>query len=99
VTPEMGEVECGTLQVPENWSQPEGRQILITYVVLKSTGATPKSDPILYLEGGPGGSALTGLDAYAGTIFDEMRQDRDIVLFDQRGTQFSSPLECSFFTV
>jgi pimeloyl-ACP methyl ester carboxylesterase len=99
VTPDMGQVECGTLQVPENWAQPDGRQISITYVVLKSTSPTPKADPILYLEGGPGGSALSGLDAYANEIFDEMRQDRDIVLFDQRGTQFSSPLVCSFFTV
>ncbi len=99
VTPDLGRVECGTLQVPENWSELDGRQISITYVVLKSTSESPKSDPILYLEGGPGGSALTGLDAYANKIFDEMRQDRDIVLFDQRGTQFSSPLECSFFTV
>ncbi len=99
VTPEMGEVECGTMQVPENWSKLDGRQIELTYVVLKSTGIAPKPDPILYLEGGPGGSSLTGLEAYANEIFDEMRQDRDIVLFDQRGTQFSSPLECSFFTV
>ncbi len=99
VTSDMGDVECGALQVPENWSKPDGRQLGITYVVLKSTGSAPKSDPILYLEGGPGGSSLTGLDAYAKKIFDEMRQDRDIVLFDQRGTQFSSPLECSFFTV
>jgi pimeloyl-ACP methyl ester carboxylesterase len=99
VTPDMGQVECGTLLVPENWSKPEGRQISITYVVLKSTSPTPKADPILYLEGGPGGSALSGLDAYANQIFDEMRQERDIVLFDQRGTQFSSALVCSFFTV
>jgi pimeloyl-ACP methyl ester carboxylesterase len=99
ITPDLGEVECGTFQVPENWSKPEGRQISLTYVILKSTSPTPKEDPILYLEGGPGGSALTGVDAYANEIFDEMRQERDIVLFDQRGTQFSSPLVCSIFTV
>lgn len=98
VTPDMGRVECGTVQVPENWSRPD-RMISLTYVILKSTSPTPKADPILYLEGGPGGSALSGLDAYANEIFDEMRQDRDIVIFDQRGTQFSSPLICSIFTV
>ena len=99
VSPSMGTVECGTVQVPENWSNAESRKIELTYVILKATGANPKPDPILYLEGGPGGSALTGLDAYALEIFDEMRLDRDIVLFDQRGTRFSSPLTCSFFTV
>lgn len=99
VTPALGNVECGTMQVPENWAETTGRQIYITYVVLKSTSPTPKQDPILYLEGGPGGSALISIDAYASQIFDEMREDRDIVLFDQRGTQFSSPLKCSVLTV
>lgn len=99
VTPSLGNVVCGTIKVPENWSEPAGRQLRITYVVLKSTNPNPKPDPILYLEGGPGGSSLLGLDAYAGRIFDEMRADRDIILFDQRGTQFSSPLKCSVLTV
>lgn len=99
VTPSLGDVACGTVQVPENWAQPDGRQIELTYVVLKSPNPNPKPDPILYLEGGPGGSALLGIDAYANQIFDEMRADRDIVLFDQRGTQFSSPLKCSVLTV
>ncbi len=99
VTPALGQVECGSMQVPENWSEPTGRQIEITYVVLKSSNPNPKPDPILYLEGGPGGSALMGIDAYAGEIFDDMREDRDIILFDQRGTQFSSPLKCSILTV
>jgi len=99
VTPELGQVACGSIRVPEDWSKSDGRQLDIAYVVLKSTNPTPKPDPILYLEGGPGGSALLGIDAYAGQIFDEMRQDRDIILFDQRGTQFSSPLKCSVLTV
>ncbi len=99
VTASLGNVSCGSMQVPENWSEPTGRQIEISYVVLKSTNPNPKPDPILYLEGGPGGSALMGIDAYAGEIFDDMREDRDIILFDQRGTQFSSPLKCSFLTV
>ena len=30
VTSDMGNVECGTLQVPENWSKPDGRQLDIT---------------------------------------------------------------------
>lgn len=99
VTPSLGTVECGTIQVPEDWSKPDGRMLDITYTVLKSTNPNPKEDPILYLEGGPGGSSLIGIDAYANQIFDDMRTDRDIILFDQRGTQFSSPLKCSVLTV
>ena len=92
VTASLGNVSCGSMQVPENWSEPTGRQIEISYVVLKSTNPNPKPDPILYLEGGPGGSALMGIDAYAGEIFDDMREDRDIILFDQR-VSFVLPVE------
>lgn len=98
VTDDLGEVECGVVQVPENWSRPGGRLLDITYVTLKSTSPDPAPDPLVYLEGGPGGSALLGLESYAAT-FAGPRATRDVILFDQRGTQFSSPLECSTFTV
>lgn len=98
VHPQAGEAECGTLQVPENWLQPEGRIISISYVILKSTSPNPEPDPVVYLEGGPGGTALAGIDFWA-SDFAKHREDRDIVLFDQRGTQFSSLLSCSAFTV
>ncbi|MGB3306762.1 MAG: alpha/beta hydrolase [Thermomicrobiales bacterium] len=98
VHPQAGETVCGTLQVPENWLQPEGRIISISYVILKSTSPNPEPDPVVYLEGGPGGTALAGIDFWASN-FVKLRENRDIVLFDQRGAQFSSLLSCSAFTV
>lgn len=56
--PRLGAVTCGTLDVPEDWSRPDGRRIQIGYVVLHSTGEHAAPDPVVYLEGGPGGSAL-----------------------------------------
>lgn len=94
--PALGDIACGTLTVPENWFIPAGRQIAISYVVLRSTNFAPQPDPVVYLEGGPGGSALLRAPAYART-FARLRQQRDVVLFDQRGTGRSSPLECSRF--
>jgi pimeloyl-ACP methyl ester carboxylesterase len=91
--PRLGDIACGTLDVPENWSDPDGRRLQIGYVVLKSTSADPAPDPVVYLEGGPGASALTGAE-FRAQIFDGMRQTRDIVMFDQRGTRLSSPLRC-----
>lgn len=95
--PRLGEIACGVLDVPENWSQPDGRRIEIRYAVLKSSGEDPAPDPVVYLEGGPGSSALTGIEALAG-VFATMREARDIVLFDQRGTRLSSPLRCSAYS-
>lgn len=91
--PRLGAVTCGTLDVPEDWSRPDGRRIQIGYVVLHSTGEHAAPDPVVYLEGGPGGSALTGIEFLA-QLFAGMRQQRDIIIFDQRGTRLSSPLRC-----
>lgn len=86
-------IECGTLQVPENWEAPDGRQLTISYAVLKSPSVSPFPDPVVYLEGGPGSSALAGLPNLS-EVFSELRQYRDIVLYDQRGTNYSTPLVC-----
>lgn len=91
--PQLGSITCGTLDVPENWSQPEGRRIQISYAVLEATSAQPMPDPIIFLAGGPGTSPLTHVEAWS-AVFAGLRQERDVVIFDQRGTRLSSPLRC-----
>ncbi|MEO0407900.1 MAG: alpha/beta fold hydrolase, partial [Cyanobacteria bacterium P01_A01_bin.135] len=71
-----------------------GRQVEITYIVLHSSSPLPKPDPVVHLVGGPGGSAVGSLN-YRTDIFQTLRRSRDIVLFDQRGTQYSSRLDCN----
>ena len=56
------EITCGYLLVPEDRTQPDGPVIELAVAVLKSYSDAPKPDPILYLEGGPGGSALVGFE-------------------------------------
>lgn len=100
--PSIGESEgesysCGVMIVPQDRRQPYGAQLEINYAVLSSTGESPRSDPIVLLSGGPGNSALYP-DAFAEMAqrFDAMRQDRDIILFDQRGVgASSSQLDCT----
>ena len=92
--PLLGDITCGTLDVPENWSDPEGRRLQIGYVVLESTNPQPAPDPVVYLDGGPGGSPLTGVLMFA-ELFAGLRSTRDVVLFDQRGTRHSSEIRCS----
>ncbi|OKH38022.1 hypothetical protein NIES2101_36275 [Calothrix sp. HK-06] len=88
-------VTCGVLVVPENYDQPNGRQVEISYARFYSKSLSPLPDPVFYLEGGPGGSTIGHLDAYSRLIFAPHRQTRDVVFFDQRGTQFSSQLGCA----
>ncbi|MBK8024497.1 MAG: alpha/beta fold hydrolase [Chloroflexi bacterium] len=84
---------CGELTVPENWQEPGDRTIALRYVVLKTPSSAPFPDPVIYLEGGPGASALVNVPFLAGA-FEEMRRYRDVIVYDQRGTAFSTPLFC-----
>lgn len=86
-------VYCGELSVPENWDSPGGRQLKIEYLVARSTGETTAPDPVVYLEGGPGPSALMSNSAILGSLAD-VRQSRDVILFDYRGLLWSSILTC-----
>lgn len=82
--------QCGILRVPQDRSKPDGLHIGIAFALLKSWSNKPLPDPLLSLEGGPGGSALE-LAALRAREFDDIRQTRDVILFDPRGVGFSTP--------
>ena len=83
-------VTCGILTVPENYNQPNGRQVEISYARIHSKSLSPLPDPIFYLEGGPGGSSIEQLIGFP-RAFATHRQTRDLVVFDQRGAKYSAP--------
>lgn len=88
-------VTCGYLFTLENHRDPNSRPIKLAYAILNSWREHPQPDPILYLEGGPGGSALDGIEDWV-TI--PLLADRDFILLDQRGTGYSDPrLNCPEF--
>ncbi|MFT7548483.1 MAG: pimeloyl-ACP methyl ester carboxylesterase [Candidatus Azotimanducaceae bacterium] len=84
---------CGVISVPENRHSRDGRQIDLNIMLLPATSAVVLSDPIFFLAGGPGQSAV---DAGPGLFsrLREMRTERDIILVDQRGTGNSNSLSC-----
>ncbi|MEL6319482.1 MAG: alpha/beta fold hydrolase, partial [Cyanobacteria bacterium J06626_14] len=86
-------ITCGTLTVPENHDDPEGRLIDITYAILHSHSLSPAPDPIVHLVGGPGVSGIATLGSRV-RMFETLRRTRDVVIFDQRGAQYSSRLDC-----
>jgi pimeloyl-ACP methyl ester carboxylesterase len=93
-----GEIEgetivCGEIQVPENWDEPDGRLITLTYARLLSKNLSHIAGPILYFFGGPGGSILAFQGA-PGANFPYLRATRDVIVFDQRGTRYSADLGC-----
>ena len=85
--------QCGALDVPENYQQPEGRRIALRVVVLPSFAQPAKADPVFMLAGGPGQSAVA-IAALVRQTLGKANQQRDIVLVDQRGTGESNALDC-----
>lgn len=89
--PETG-VRCGSIRVPEDRSSAHGRTIEIGFEVLAAIGPK-RAEPVLALSGGPGDPS-TGLRAPITRLWSAVRDRRDVVLVDQRGTGQSSPLHC-----
>ncbi len=87
---------CGTYEVFENRAANSGRRIALKIVVFPATGADKLPDPFWYMPGGPG-SAATEDAPYVAIQFQKLRDRRDIVFVDQRGTGGSNPLNCDFF--
>lgn len=85
---------CGTFDVPENPSRPEGRHLSIAVAVLPAKRTPVRRDPIAFFSGGPGQAAIDSA-ADIGLELGAMFEDRDILLIDQRGTGRSSPIACT----
>lgn len=88
-----GEARCGTLRVPENRDVPGGRMLDLNVVVLPARSRERAPDAVTFLAGGPG-QAATPMAPWLDAQFGALRDTRDIVLMDGRGTGVSAPLNC-----
>ena len=87
------EALCGTLVRPLDAALEGGVKIELHYAVLPALARNKKSDPVFFLAGGPGQSAI-GLAGTVSRLLSRFGQRRDIVLVDQRGTGRSAALDC-----
>lgn len=90
------EARCGTLDVPEDRRHPEGRRISLNIAVLpaRGTGLSPAADPVFAIAGGPGESAVASAAVFA-QLLGGVRDAREVVLVDLRGTGGSNRLDCT----
>ncbi len=84
---------CGTLDVPEDRTHPQGRHISLNLALVPALDSTPAADPVFFLAGGPGQAATQDFPAQL-PAFGTLREHHDIVLVDQRGTGDSNRLVC-----
>ncbi len=84
---------CGVVEVPEDPARPDGRAIGLNVRVLPATGQETRPDPLFILAGGPG-QAATDVAPLVAPLLGDVRERRDLVFVDQRGTGASNPLTC-----
>jgi len=84
---------CGSIAAPERAEVAGAREISLRVVVLPAR-REPRRDPLVYLAGGPGASAVAAA-SWIGQSFAALRETRDILLVDLRGTGGSGALDCA----
>lgn len=82
---------CGTYQVWEDREAKAGRKIGLKIILLPALTANPLPDPVFQLPGGPGAAFSQGEWPF-GEL--PLRQERDLVFIDPRGTGEPDRLGC-----
>lgn len=91
-------LECTKLQVPMDYSQPDGEQVTLSLIRKPSSGDNSLG-ALLFNPGGPGGSGVEQIEYFheIETIPDSILAAFDIVSFDPRGVGQSMPVSCGEF--
>ena len=86
-----GRISQGSYAVFEDREAKSGRMIRLDLVILHATGSHPEPDPVFYLAGGPG---QANVDVARGYVESWIRQNRDMVFVNVRGTGGDNDLRC-----
>lgn len=87
--------DCSTMKVPLDYENPGAGDIDIAVARRKATDPAKRLGSLVVNPGGPGGSGIGYLQAYAGIGYPApVRAAYDMVSFDPRGVDRSSPVEC-----
>ena len=89
-------VDCGSVAVPEYRARTDSPLVRLKVAIVRSAMAHPLHDPVVFLEGGPGGPSLDVLTlrVRGSPLVQRILQSRDLIYWDQRGTGESEPHLC-----
>ncbi|MGW0180298.1 alpha/beta hydrolase [Nocardia sp. NPDC003345] len=91
--PERPGLECATIPVPVDWSDPGGARIEIAVILDRVDDPRRRVGTLVSLPGGPGSSGID--EIMRGGKFSPGLHDRfDIVSLDPRGVRRSHPMRC-----
>jgi pimeloyl-ACP methyl ester carboxylesterase len=92
---DLGPFDCGTVQVPLDYDEPNGATISLAVVRLPAGAPARRIGSLFVNPGGPGGSGVDFVVFAGRFLFPPVVSDRfDIVGFDPRGVARSTQLRC-----
>ena len=87
-------MQCATVSVPLDWDHPKGKQIELAVIRRLASRPQERIGSMFVNPGGPGQSGVDVVQT-SGADFDAWGGGRfDVVGWDPRGTNGSSPVEC-----
>lgn len=88
-----GEEQCADATVPLDWAEPDGASITIAMRRIPASSGEPVGS-LLVNPGGPGRSAIDTVSYFRQVVSRDVLAAYDLVAFDPRGVQHSSPVTC-----
>ena len=95
--PDVPKTECASLDVPVDPARPDGAKFALRLGRVPAANAAEKKGMLLILPGGPGAGIVEtiGGESRKGFHIEEIAQQYDVVTFDPRGVDKSSPILCA----
>ena len=89
-----GSLQCGTVAVPLDYADPGKGTITIAVARHPAADPAARIGSLVINPGGPGGSGINDLPNELGVLTPALLARFDVVSFDPRGVERSSPVEC-----
>ena len=88
------DLECGSIAVPLDYGEPDGRSIDIALARVATPYDDERIGSLVLNPGGPGASGIDFLQSVALVMPEEISRRFDLVSFDPRGVGASTAVEC-----
>jgi pimeloyl-ACP methyl ester carboxylesterase len=89
-----GGQQCATISVPTSYDDPGGARLNLSIIRLPATRPTQRIGALVVNPGGPGASGVEFVQDDVAIFPEALRRRFDIVGFDPRGVNLSTPVRC-----